>query len=87
MCCSCKKFDYICTVAEIVLAFLLIIIVKNLTMKTSLNTTNKVKQLRGVKYTDEELSKLIGISRPTLYTRLRLHNWKKGEKVLIKNIK
>lgn len=48
--------------------------------------TAKVARLRGIKFTDEELSELIGISRPTLYVRLEKSNWKKGELELIKKI-
>jgi len=41
-------------------------------------TTTKVKLLL-FKYTKEELSIMIGISRPTLDTRLEKENWKKSE--------
>lgn len=55
-------------------------------LTTNPNTTNKVQMMRSNK-TDLEVCEIIGISKPTLYKRLRLHNWKKSEIVLIKNLK
>ena len=59
---------------------------KNLTKNmTKEEATLKVKGLKG-NITDEQLSKKIGISQPTFYTRLLKSNWKKGEIELIKNL-
>lgn len=49
---------------------------------TKLEASYKVSGFRG-KYTDEQLSNKLGISRPTLYARLLKHNWKLGEIQLI----
>ena len=49
-------------------------------------TTKKILRHRGNPYTDEQLAEKIGISKPTLYVRLRLHNWKKSEVYLINKI-
>ena len=45
---------------------------------TRFETTQKVQKLRD-KNTDDEVCFLIGISKPTLYTRLNRHNWKLSE--------
>ena len=63
--------------------FTLTKIVKFLTMS---ETTKKILRYRGNPYTDEQLAKKIGISKPTLYVRLRLNNWKKSEVYLINKI-
>ena len=42
------------------------------------NTTQIVQRLL-LKHTKEELSIMIGISRPTLDSRLEKENWKKSE--------
>lgn len=42
---------------------------------TKLDCTRKVQELR-FNNTDEEVCKIIGISKPTLYTRLKENNWK-----------
>ena len=47
--------------------------------------TLKIKGLKG-NQTDDQLAERIGISKPTLYTRLVKSNWKKGEIELIKNL-
>ena len=47
--------------------------------------TLKVQGLKG-NQTDDQLAEKIGISKPTLYTRLVKSNWKKGEIELIKNL-
>ena len=52
---------------------------------TKLDCTNKVLKLRA-KNTDEELCKLLFISKPTLYLRLRKHNWKPLEISHIKTL-
>ncbi len=52
---------------------------------TNKEATLKVKGFRG-NVSDEVLAEKIGISRPTLYTRLAKDNWKKGEVELIKKM-
>lgn len=52
---------------------------------TNLEATTKVKRLLTEK-TYEQMADDIGISKPTLFTRLSLHNWKKGEKALIQKM-
>ena len=47
--------------------------------------TLKVKGLKG-NIPDDQLAEKIGISKPTLYTRLVKMNWKKGEIELIKQL-
>ena len=47
-----------------------------------IDITERVQKVREFKYTDDELCKRLGISRPTLYVRMKKHNWKKGEIVL-----
>lgn len=42
----------------------------------------KVESLRSV-FTDRDLSEKLGITRQTLYTRIKEHNWKKPERALI----
>lgn len=49
-------------------------------------TTNIVYSLRKKTANDDILSDLIGISKVTLYTRLKLNNWKKSEMFFIKYI-
>jgi predicted DNA-binding protein (UPF0251 family) len=49
---------------------------------TKIEATAKAQRLR-LSYNDEELAKKIGISKPTLYTRLTKHNWKLSELHLI----
>lgn len=53
---------------------------------TKLETTSKIQRLRLHK-TDEEVAKIIGISRQTLYTRIAKHNWKTSEIFLIEKLK
>jgi len=48
-------------------------------------TTTKVKLLLQTK-TQEDVSKLIGISRNTLYVRLQKSNWKVSEIYLISKL-
>lgn len=52
---------------------------------TKLETTTKVQRLR-LSYTDEELSKKIGITRPTLNSRIANHKWKVSEIFLIEKL-
>lgn len=47
--------------------------------------TRKVELLRH-NSTDEELAKKIGISKPTLYTRLKQSKWKVSEIFLIESL-
>lgn len=58
--------------------------VKNFTM-TKYDATQKVKK-RIQESTKEEVSKELGISRPTLDARLQWHTWKVSELVLIEKI-
>ena len=52
---------------------------------TKIEATWKVQNFR-TRMTDEELCKKIGISKPTLYTRLNKHNRKLGEIALIEKL-
>jgi predicted DNA-binding transcriptional regulator AlpA len=49
------------------------------------NATSKVQKMRNY-HTDDEVCKKIGISKPTLYVRLKTHNWKISEIYLIEKI-
>ena len=42
------------------------------------------KKIHHVNLTKSELSDVLGISRPTLDTRLERSNWKKGEIVILR---
>jgi len=53
---------------------------------TKLETTSKVQRLR-LSFTDDELVKKIGITKPTLYARISKHNWKVAEVFLIEKLK
>lgn len=55
-------------------------------MINKLEATAKIGRVR-TSYTDEELALKLGITKPTLYTRLVKSNWKKGELSLIESIK
>ena len=48
--------------------------------------TKQVKDILTNKYNKLEFSELLGISRPTLDTRLKKHNWKKTEVSFIKKM-
>lgn len=52
---------------------------------TKIEATTKAQRLR-LSYKDDELANKIGISKPTLYTRLAKHNWKKSELHLINSL-
>lgn len=52
---------------------------------TRLETTSKVQRLR-LSFTDEDLVKKIGITKPTLYARISKHNWKVSEIFLIEKM-
>jgi len=52
---------------------------------TNKEATLKVKGFKG-NVSDEVLAEKIGISKPTLYTRLVNENWKKGEVKIIKQM-
>lgn len=54
--------------------------------KEQIKATSKIRTIRLSKTTDEELCALIGISKPTLYKRLKSHDWKLGEILAIKNV-
>lgn len=64
-------------------------IVKYLTIKklkmNKNNATAKIQKMRNY-HTDDEICKKIGISKPTLYVRLKIHNWKVSEIYLIEKI-
>ena len=49
---------------------------------TKFDCTRKIEQMRFYR-TDDEVWKRIGISIPTLYTRLKRSNWKVSEIYLI----
>ena len=51
-----------------------------------LETTDKVYKLREQDGNDNDLCALIGISKVTLYTRLKKSNWKKSEIAHISNL-
>lgn len=50
-----------------------------------LKATEKVYILRD-NGTDDDLAKLLGISKVTLYTRLKVSNWKVSELALINSL-
>ncbi len=52
---------------------------------TRLEATTKARMLL-INNTIDELSKKIGITKPTLYTRLSEHNWKLGEIALLERM-
>ena len=52
---------------------------------TKLETTTKARLLL-LDNSVDKLASMIGISKPTLYTRLSEHNWKKGEIALIERM-
>lgn len=52
---------------------------------TKSEATFKAK-LMLIKYSVDELAKKIGISKPTLYTRLSENNWKLGEISLLEKL-
>ena len=49
---------------------------------TKFETTSKIQKFRNY-HTDDEICKKLGLSKPTLYVRLKTHNWKKSEIFLI----
>lgn len=53
---------------------------------TRLEATSKVQRLR-LSFTDEDLVKKIGITKPTLYARISKHNWKVSEIFLLEKLK
>ena len=53
---------------------------------TRLEATSKIQRLR-LSFTDEDLVKKIGITKPTLYARISKHNWKVAEIFLIDKLK
>jgi hypothetical protein len=52
---------------------------------TRLEATAKAQRLI-ISYTDEELCKKIGITRPTLNSRVSKHNWKVSEIFLLEKL-
>ena len=58
---------------------------KNLTM-TKFEATSKVQKIRHYN-TDDEVCKKLGITKPTLYVRLKTNNWKVAEIYLIESFK
>lgn len=58
---------------------------KEATVK-QLEATTKVYKLRQSTQNDNELSEKLGMSKVTLYTRLRVSNWKKPELALIESL-
>lgn len=52
---------------------------------TRLEATAKAQRLR-TSYTDEELCKKLGITRPTLNSRIANHKWKASEIFLIEKL-
>jgi predicted DNA binding protein len=52
---------------------------------TNLEATTKAKLLL-INNTVDRLAEKLGISKPTLYTRLSEHNWKLGEKALLEKL-
>lgn len=55
-------------------------------MLTGLEATTKANLLL-VNMTIEDLAKSLGITKPTLYARLREHTWKLGEISLLEKLK
>ena len=53
---------------------------------TKLETTAKVQRLR-ISYSDADVCKKIGITKPTLYSRIANHKWKVSEIYLIEKLK
>lgn len=53
---------------------------------TQYEATQKVLRIKE-NTTDEEVAKKLGISRPTLYARLKFNSWKISEITHIKNLK
>ena len=51
-----------------------------------LEATNKVYTLRHSSQNDNELAEQLGMSKVTLYTRLKRSNWKKPELALIESL-
>ena len=52
---------------------------------TRLEATSKAKLLL-LDFSIDELARKIGITKPTLYTRLAEHNWKLGEIALLERL-
>ena len=59
---------------------------ENTATNEQLQATDKVYYLREEATNDNELSESLGISKVTLYTRLRKSNWKKSELSLINSL-
>ena len=52
---------------------------------TKLEATTKAQRLR-LSYSDEDLCKKIGITKPTLYSRISNHKWKVSEIYLLEKL-
>ncbi len=57
---------------------------REITIEMKRMTIKAKNMLDTGEFTKDELSKTLDISRPTLDTRLKEENWKKGEIVIIK---
>lgn len=53
---------------------------------TKFECTSKIQKMRTYN-SDDEICKIIGISKPTLYVRLKTNNWKVSELFLINDLK
>lgn len=53
---------------------------------TKFEATSKVQKIRHYN-SDDEVCKKLGISKPTLYVRLKTNNWKVAEIYLIESFK
>jgi len=60
---------------------------KNQPTIKQLEATNKAYQLRQEAQNDNDLAEMLGLSKVTLYTRLKRNNWKKPELALIDQLK
>lgn len=52
---------------------------------TKFECTSKIQSLRNYN-TDDTICKILGISKPTFYVRLKNHNWKTSEVFLIEKL-
>jgi DNA-binding NtrC family response regulator len=59
---------------------------KNQPSIEQLEATNKAYTLRQQAQNDNELAEQLGMSKVTLYTRLKKSNWKKPELALIESL-
>jgi len=59
---------------------------KHKVIPTRLEATEIIKTMISCGKTYDEVADDIGITRPTLYSRLATHNWKKSELALIRDL-